>query len=140
MINVNYKYEEVFNNIKTYINKYYQDVKVIKHRAIKLQYPCVVVEQNSNILGSMSKDSYGKEHTRELSFEITIYAVDNQAKQITGYQTCEQLEQMVINVMQRHYRMQGGTDARLPFINQDNATQFTLHFSCEWLMDKNIIY
>lgn len=140
MINFNYKYEEIFNNIKNYIQKYYPSTKVIKHRNIKLQYPCIVVEENSNILGSMTKDSYGAEHIRELSYEVTIYAIDDVTNQKTSFEICDELSQMVLELMQQHYRMQGGVDAKIPFINDQNATQYTLHFSCQWYMNKNKVY
>lgn len=140
MINFNYKYEEVFYNIKKYIQKYYPSVNVIKHRNIKLQYPCIVVEENSNVLGSMTKDVYGAEQIRELSYEITIYAIDDTKSQKTSFEFCDELTQKVLEVMQEHYRMQGGLDAKIPFVNEQNATQYVLHFSCQWFTNKNRIY
>lgn len=140
MINVNEKYEEVFYNIKTYINKFYNNVKVIKHRAIKLEYPCIVVEQNANTINYSTKDLYKLEKIRDLSFEITIYAIDDLTTQKSSFEICEALEQKVCEVMEEFYNMQGGCDARIARVNQDGATQFTLHYMCQWYMQKNKVY
>lgn len=138
MINIEEKSEEIFVVLKKYIlanSKYNPEVKKVSKN---IKYPSVIFEEMTNSLDSVSCDDYQSQEIRNLDFEITIYAVDQ--GNVNSTIICNELANLVIQIMQRCYRMQGGLDAKLFNINESQATQYTLHFSCKWFMQKNILF
>lgn len=141
MININSLNNEIFDTLKRVIESESNNHNaIVRKRVIEKQYPLIIFECRSNTQSSASRDFYGIERTRALSFEIDIYAVDDRKNNISAEMICDDLENLVTQVMQGIYRMQGGTDAKLHNINSENATQYVLHFNCEWYMNKKIIY
>lgn len=144
MVNINEFSDKVFKTLQDYIeNKTEKTLShnaIVRKRVIQTETPLIVFETRSNTQNYVTQDYYGIERTRNLSFEIDIYANDLQKEQISSIKVCEDLENLVTYVMQYVYRMQGGTDAKLYNINNSKTTQFVLHFECEWFMNRNIIY
>ena len=140
MISINSFNNEVFNCLKEYVEENNTYGAIVRLKPIQNTYPMVIFQCNSNVEGSSTKDLYGIEKTRSLSFEITIIATDKTKEQVSSIEICNQLEDLVTQVMQGIYRMKGGTDAKIVNINNANASQYVLHFNCEWYMQKNIIY
>lgn len=137
-MNVFSKSNEVFETLKTYIKKNSIYNPEVKKYSIKNSYPMVVFEEITNTLNSVSCDYNQRQEFRNLNYEINIYAIP--INKINSDIICEELANLVIDVMQRYYRMEGGLDARFININSSNASQYTLHFSCKWDMERNYIY
>lgn len=136
MIKINSFSEELYQQLKYYIesNSLFNP-KVLKN-VKENQYPLVVFETNSNIKGFETREK--QIQMRKLSFEISIFAItmnENDSSVI-----CDELAQLVTEVMQGYYNMQGGLDAKLKNINVSKATKYVMHFTCDWYMQKNIVY
>lgn len=143
MVNINKLNNDVFNNLKKFIevdNKNNNHNAQVRDCVIENKNPLVIFKNRSNVERYSSKDMYGIERTRYLSYEIIIRAKDDNINNVSSVKICDDLEQMVTYVMQYCYRMQGGTDAKIQKINGSSISQYTLHFSCEWLTNRNIIY
>ena len=139
MIDINYKSEEIFENIKTYISAKSKYSPTIKKSVVDNVYPLVVFETNLNESDSISQDYYRLDQTRKLSFEINIFAVDKNG--INSNIICDELANLVCSVMQGYYLMQGGIDVKLKNINTSKATKYVLHFTYLWnLRENKIIY
>ena len=135
--------DEIFNVLKDYIENHNKDNNysaIVREKVIKTDLPLIVFDNRSNVEAYSTRDMYGMERTRDLSFEINIYANDDLKNQISSVKICKHLENLVTQVMQGMYRMQGGTDGKLHNINNSKTSQYILHFSCEWFMNRNIIY
>ena len=144
MININEFSDKVFKTLQDFVevkaDKNLTQNAIVRKKVIQTEFPLIIFENRSNTQGYVTKDNYGVERARNLSFEINIYASDINSEQISGIQICENLENIVTYVMQYVYRMQGGTDAKIYNVNGSKITQFVLHFRCEWFINKNIIY
>lgn len=140
MISINSLPNQIFETLKTYVEENNQYNAIVRKKPIKNTYPIIIFQTNSNIQSSSTKDCYGLERIRNLSFEISILAVDKTKEQVSSMKICDDLEDLVTQVMQGIYHMDGGTDAKITNINDSNASQYILHFNCEWFMQKNIIY
>lgn len=136
---INYKSNEIYENLKEYIlkNSKYKNVKVRKNE-IQNEYPIIIFEEISNGLDSISQDENQLNEIRELSFEINIVAVSENG--IDSTIICDYLSTLVINVMQRYYNMRGGIRARFKNINSSRASKNVLRFNCKWLIYKNILF
>ena len=138
MININSKSEEIFENIKKYLSAKSEYSPKIKKNVVDNVYPLVVFETNLNQSDSTSQDFFRLDQTRNLSFEISIFAIDIQ--NVNSGVICDELSNLVCNVMQGYYLMQGGIDAKLKNINTSKATKYVLHFTYNWNVRQNILY
>lgn len=142
MIDINKKSEEIFNNIKKYIQAKYvkkQNEQVeIKKNIVDNTYPLVVFETNANTSDYITQDTFRLDQVRNLSFEISIFAIN--INQINSSVICDELANLVCQVMNGYYGMQGGIDAKLKNINPAKATKYVLHFNCKWNVKQNILY
>lgn len=142
MLNIDRKSEEIFQLLKKYITSEYvskQNEEItVKKNVIDNVYPLVVFETNKNNVDSITQDRYRLDHVRNLSFEISIFAVT--IGNVNSSVICDELANYVCEVMTLYYGMQGGIDAKLKNINTAKATKYVLHFSCKWNVRQNIIY
>lgn len=142
MLNINRKSDEIFQNLKKYIQSKYvkkqnEELSILKN-VVDNQYPLVVFETNANNVDSISRDMYRLDQVRNLSFEISVFAVT--IGDISSSVICDELSNYICEVMTLYYGMQGGIDAKLKNINTAKATKYVLHFSCKWNVRQNIIY
>jgi hypothetical protein len=139
---INEKSNEIFNSLKKYIEQAYIKKKneevLIKKSVVDNKYPLVVFETSSNRTESMSQDKHRLDEVRNLSFEISIFAINIDT--IDSTTICDELADLVCEVMSYYYGMQGGIDAKLKNINTAKATKYILHFSCKWSVRQNMIF
>lgn len=122
--------QEIFETLKKYIERKSQYKPKVMRAVVEETYPLVVFESNSNILESITQDRLRLNEVRNISFEISIFAINIGAT--SSQLICEELADLVCEVMNRHYLMQGGIDAKLININPSQATKYVLHFSYKW--------
>lgn len=142
MIDINKKSEEIFNNIKKYIQAKYisksNEQVEIKKNIVDNTYPLVVFETNANTSDYITQDMFKLDQVRNLSFEISVFAIN--INQINSSVICDELANLVCQVMNVYYGMQGGIDAKLKNINPAKATKYVLHFNCKWNVKQNTLY
>lgn len=142
MRDINSKSEEIFNNLKKYIQAKYvvkqKETIEIKKNIVDNTYPLVVFETNANSTHTTTQDFYRLDQVRNLSFEISIFAIN--INQINSSVICDELANLVCYVMTQYYGMQGGIEAKLKNINTAKATKYVLHFNCRWNVRQNILY
>lgn len=142
ILDINKKSEEIYQNLKKYIlskyvNKSNEQLQVLKN-VVDNQYPLVVFETNANTINSITQDLYRMDQVRNLSFEVSIFAVN--IGHIDASVICDELANLVCEVFNQYYGMQGGLDAKLKNINTAKAKKYVLHFNCKWNVRQNIIY
>ena len=135
---INGKINEIYQVLKEYIVKKSKYNPIVLKNVIDNKYPLVVFENNVNTLEYRTQDRYRLDQVRNLSFEINIFAItqDN----IDSSIICDELTNLVCDVMQEYYGMQGGLDAKLKNINSSKATKYVLHFTCKVDVRRNKIY
>lgn len=135
---INRKINEIYQVLKEYIVKKSKYNPIVLKNVIDNKYPLVVFENNVNTLEYRTQDRYRLDQVRNLSFEINIFAIaqDN----IDSSIICDELTNLVCDVMQEYYGMQGGLDAKLKNINSSKATKYVLHFTCKVDVRRNKIY
>lgn len=138
MINIKELSNSIFKYLKKEIEKDNKYGTQIKKNVVDKVYPLIVFENNTNTLDSQSRDSYRLDIVRNLSFEISIFAISQDS--IDGSVICDELSNIVSYVMEGKFGMQGGLDACLKNINTDKATKYVLHYNCKWNVRQNIIY
>ena len=132
------KEKEIYQILQKYIEKKSEYNPIVLTKTVDNTYPLVVFETNSNKSNLITQDMYRLDRVRNLSFEISIVAINKGT--ISSEAICDELADLVCDVMQDYYRMQGGLDAKLKNINTAKATKYVLHFSCKWNVRQNIIY
>lgn len=132
------KEKEIYQVLQKYIEKKSEYNPIVLTKTVDNTYPLVVFETNSNTSNLITQDMYRLDRVRNLSFEISIVAINKGT--ISSEAICDELADLVCDVMQDYYRMQGGLDAKLKNINTAKATKYVLHFSCKWNVRQNIIY
>ena len=142
MLDINKKSEEIFENLKKYIlskyvKKFNEEIEV-KKNVVDNTYPLVVFETNANTINSITQDFYRLDQVRNLSFEVSIFAIN--INNTNSSVICDELANLVCQVMSGYYGMQGGIDAKLKNINTTKATKYVLHFNCQWNVRQNILY
>lgn len=140
--NINLKSEEIFQNLKKFIlskyNKKQNEEVEVKKNVVDNTYPLVVFETNNNTISSMTQDAYRLDQVRNLSFEVSIFAIN--INNIDASVICDELANLVCYVFNQYYGMQGGLDAKLKNINKAKAQKYVLHFNCKWNVRQNLIY
>lgn len=137
-MNINSKSNEIYELLKKYLQKASKYNPSVLDNVIDNKYPLVVFETNANNLESITQDRYRLDQIRNLSFEISVFAVN--INEISSIDICEELSSLVCEVMNEYYGMQGGIDARLKNINIAKATKYVLHFNCKWSVRQNKIF
>lgn len=137
-MNINSKSEEIYELLKKYLQKASKYNPDVLDNVIDNKYPLVVFETNTNNIDSISQDKYRLDQVRNLSFEISVFAIN--INEISSIDICEEISALVCEVMNIYYGMQGGIDAKLKNINTAKATKYVLHFSCKWNVRQNTIY
>lgn len=138
MINIKELSNSIFKYLKKEIDKNNQYNAQIKKNVVDKMYPLVVFEENANILDSQTRDIYRLDIVRNLSFEISIFAITQ--NNIDSSIICDELANIISGVMEGKFGMQGGLDACLKNINTDKATKYVMHYNCKWNVRQNIIY
>ena len=135
---INRKINEIYQVLKEYIAKKSKYNPFVLKNVIDNKYPLVVFENNVNTLDYRTQDRYRLDQVRSLSFEINIFAITQ--NNIDSSIICDELANLVCDVMQEYYGMQGGLDAKLKNINSSKATKYVLHFTCKVDVRRNKIY
>lgn len=135
---INGKTNEIYQLLKEYIVKKSKYNPSVLKNVIDNKYPLVVFENNVNTLDYRTQDRYRLDQVRSLSFEINIFAITQNS--IDSSIICDELANLVCDVMQEYYGMQGGLDAKLKNINSSKATKYVLHFTCKVDVRRNKIY
>ena len=135
---INSKSEEIYEALKSYLQEQSQYNPIVLDNVIDNKYPLVVFETNTNNLESITQDRYRLNQVRNLSFEISVFAVN--INDTSSIDICEEISNYICEVMNVYYGMQGGIDAKLKNINTAKATKYVLHFNCMWNVRHNIIY
>lgn len=135
---INGKINEIYQLLKEYIVKKSKYNPSVLKNVIDNKYPLVVFENNINTLDYRTQDRYRIDQVRSLSFEINIFAITQNS--IDSSIICDELANLVCDVMQEYYGMQGGLDAKLKNINSSKATKYVLHFTCKVDVRRNKIY
>lgn len=133
------KNDEIFNILKEYISKKskYNPTYVFQS-VVENKYPLIVFEKRSNPTDSISQDIYKLDKVINMNFEISVFAVNQE--NINANTICEDLSQLVSELFEDYYGMQGGLDAHLKNINTSNASKCVLHYSCKYNPRRNILY
>lgn len=135
---INGKINEIYQLLREYIVKKSKYSPSVLKNVIDNKYPLVVFENNINTLDYRTQDRYRIDQVRSLSFEINIFAITQ--NNIDSSIICDELANLVCDVMQEYYGMQGGLDAKLKNINSSKATKYVLHFTCKVDVRRNKIY
>ncbi len=135
---INGKTNEIYQLLKEYIVKKSKYNPSVLKNVIDNKYPLVVFENNVSTLDYRTQDRYRLDQVRSLSFEINIFAITQ--NNIDSSIICDELANLVCDVMQEYYGMQGGLDAKLKNINSSKATKYVLHFTCKVDVRRNKIY
>ena len=135
---INGKINEIYQLLREYIVKKSKYNPSVLKNVIDNKYPLVVFENNTNTLDYRTQDRYRLNQVRSLSFEINIFAITQ--NNIDSSIICDELANLVCDVMQEYYGMQGGLDAKLKNINSSKATKYVLHFTCKVDVRRNKIY
>ena len=132
------KSKEIFDLLSKYITTDSKFSPMVKTKVVDNQYPLVVFETNANTLDSMSQDMFRLDMVRNLSFEISVFAIN--IGNVRAEEICAELSSLICEVMQEYYGMQGGIDGKVQNINTAKATKYVLHFNCKWNVRQNRIY
>lgn len=135
---INSKSDEIFEVLSNHIAKHNQYNAKVKRNVIENVYPLVVFEENTNTLDTITQDRYRMNSVRNLSFEISIFAIN--INNVDSGVICDELADLVCDVMQDYYLMNGGIDAKLKNINTAKARKYVLHFNCKWDVKTNLVY
>lgn len=137
-MSIHNKSKEIFNLLSKYLTTDSKFNPMVKTKVIENQYPLVVFETRTNTLDSMTQDMFRLDMVRNLSFEISVFAINK--GNVTAEEICDELSNLICEVMQEYYGMQGGIDGKLQNINTAKATKYVLHFDCKWNVRQNRIY
>ena len=137
-MDVNSKSNEIYDLLKLYLGKASKYNPIVLDNVVDNKYPLVVFETNTNTSDSISQDKYRLDQIRNLSFEISVFAIN--INEVSSIDICEEISSLICEVMNVYYGMQGGIDARLKNINAQKTTKYVLHFNCKWNVRQNIIY
>lgn len=138
MINYTEKGQIIFDTLKKYIKSKADFDVTISQNLLENQYPLIIFEENSNTLGSYTTDRYRMNSTRQLSYTITIMAIDTD--EIDGIDICEILAQRVIELMEIGYNFKGGIYSKFSNVTKARSTEWTLKFNGELDLVNDIIY
>ncbi len=135
---MNEEIDRIFNFLKKHIENKNKYNAIVMKGVVDETYPLVVFEVNSNVTESVSQDKFRLDQTRNVSFEISVFAI-NEGKTNSSI-ICDELANLVCEVMNGYYLMQGGVDAQLRNINSSQATKYVLHFIYNSNGKRNICY
>ena len=127
----------IFKYLKNHIEKNSKYNPKVSQNIEEKKYPLVVFEDMLNNISSQNLGECKLDVVRSLNFEISIFAINSNG--ISSQYICEELSNLVCEIMQDKFNMQGGLDNCLKNINTDKATKYILHFNCEWNIGNNII-
>ena len=130
--------EKLYEILKDYLKGQSLYNPIVLDSVVDNKYPLVVFETNTNTLDSITQDRYRLDQVRNLSFEISVFAVN--INEVSSIDICEEISNLICELMNVYYGMQGGIDAKLKNINTAKATKYVLHFNCKWNVRQNIIY
>ncbi len=130
--------KKIYQSLKDYINAKSEYNPFVLRTAVDNKYPLVVFEDKSDLVDMQTQDRYRLNETRNANYEISIFAIN--VGETSSDEICNELSQLVIDVMQRYYGMQGGIDAKLKNINTSKAMKVVLHFNCIYDARRNFIY
>ena len=128
--------EEIYQNLKDYINhKASVSTKIVRVKILN-EYPLIVFEEPRNELQSTST-TYDNT-TRLLNYNINIYC----SKRVDNYEVCKELVILITNVMQGYYKMQGGLIATIfGFDETDKSScRANLRFTSRYIPTLNKLY
>lgn len=130
--------KSLFKTLNEYITTNSQfNPKVSTFKIDKITQPLVVFTEMSNIQDL--KSTHRKILTRNLNYYINIYAI--QQDNISALQICEELAQLVLDVMQGYYGMNGGLTTAIPRYDGQAVTyQFVMTFTTKVNVNSNLIY
>lgn len=134
----NDKVNEIYNVLKNHILSKSKYSPSVKRSVVENTYPLVVFERRTSLYDSITQDEHRMDKVINFSFEINIFATD--IKDINSEIICDELEELVSDVMSDYYLMQGGLDAKLNNINTSKATKYVLHYTCKYCVKQNKIY
>ena len=121
--------KSLFKTLSEYIttnSKY--NPKVTTFKVDEIKQPLVVFTEMAN--NDDIKTTQRNVITRNLNYYINIYAI--QQENISALQICEELAQLVLDVMQGYYGMSGGLATSIPRYDGQGVTyQFAMNFSCK---------
>ena len=137
-MSVNSFSEKLYEILKDYLKGQSLYNPIVLDSVVDNKYPLVVFETNTNTLDSITQDRYRLDQVRNLSFEISVFAVN--INEVSSIDICEEISNLICELMNVYYGMQGGIDAKLKNINTAKATKYVLHFNCKWNVRQNIIY
>ena len=117
----------VYNFLKDYIkNKVDFEVDVLKSKVAEQEKPLIVFSENQN--GLFSTTTNYEHNIRMLSYDIDIYCKGVQFEQIA-----KTLSSLVVNVMERHFKMNGGIVGVLPrYKGEPNTIQVNLKYTTKY--------
>lgn len=133
----NDKVNEIFNVLKNHILSKSKYSPEVKRSVVDNKYPLVVFEKRSSPYESLSQDEHRLDKVVNFSFEVSIFATD--IKNTNSEIICDELEELVNDVMSDYYLMQGGLDAKLKNINTSKATKYVLHYACKYCVRQDRI-
>lgn len=128
--------EEIYQNLKDYINENASVSTKVARVKIRNEYPLIVFEEARNELNTTTT-TYDNT-TRLLNYNVNIYCSDR----IDNFEVCQELVVLVTNVMQGYYKMQGGLVTFLTgFEETDKSScQANLRFTSRFIPTRNKLY
>ena len=100
---INSKSEEIFDILRTHITRKSKYNPSVLKTVVDNKYPLVVFETNANRLDSITQDMYRLNQVRSLSFEISIFAIDD--KQTNSNVICDELCDLVCDCWMENYML-----------------------------------
>lgn len=128
--------EEIYENLKTYINSKASVETWVGRNKTEKQNPMIIFEEPRNELESYST-TYNNT-TRVMSYNIEIYC----STLMNSYEIVKELALLVVEVMQVYYKMNGGLTAIIPTFDNKNkiSYQATLRFSTRFKPNRNKLF
>lgn len=128
--------EEIFRNLKDYIQANASVETYVSRNKIIGKYPLIVFEEAKNELNTRST-TYNNT-TRLLNYNINIYC----NHRVDNFEICNELSMLVTKVMEGYYKMNGGVIATIPTYDDANKTsyQINLRFTSRFIPSKNKLY
>ena len=131
------KDKEIFKNLKYYIENKSKYNPTVASSFLNNKYPLVIFERIKNSSGIKTTNYINV--SRNISYTVNCFARD--INDISSSQICEELAQLVNEVMQDYYGMDGGVTTEISKFDGTPLThQTVLTYEISNIPKYNIIY
>lgn len=129
--------DNIYNNLSNYINEIYNNKVKVYKQFIAGNYPLVTFRLVTNILNEVS--TCFNEKTRSLSFEVSIYAINDKEK--TSQDIVKEIANVVNDYLENNFGMNGGINNFSPYYDGKIVSyQITFRYDLNIFVNRNRIY